>query len=75
VDAYRCRACGTCETVCEVSAVQVVEADGRRMAQVDVLRCTGCGTCAAHCPSSAITAGEPTDRQISDMLQALLAPL
>jgi ferredoxin len=74
VDAYRCRACGTCETVCEVSAVKVVEADGRRMAQVDVLRCTGCGTCAAHCPSSAITAGDPTDRQIANMLQALLAP-
>jgi len=72
VDAYHCRACGTCETMCEVSAVKVVEADGRRMAQVDVLRCTGCGTCAAHCPSSAIAAGEPTDRQIANMLLAFL---
>jgi heterodisulfide reductase subunit A-like polyferredoxin len=73
VDAYRCRACGTCETVCELSAVKVVAADGRRVAQVDVLRCTGCGTCAAHCPSSAITAGDPTDRQIAAMLAALMA--
>jgi heterodisulfide reductase subunit A-like polyferredoxin len=72
VDPSRCRACGTCERVCEPGAIKVTEADGRMVAMVESLLCQGCGTCAARCPSSAIAAGYSTDRQIEAMLEAIL---
>mgnify|MGYP000159067522 CR=1 FL=1 len=73
VDSARCRACGTCQEICEFHAVKVGE-DGRGVlvAQVDEAACLGCGTCAAHCPSGAITAGYSTDGQIEAMLGELL---
>jgi heterodisulfide reductase subunit A-like polyferredoxin len=73
VDAGRCRACGTCQELCEFHAVRVGE-DGRGVlvAQVDMAACQGCGTCVAHCPSGAITAGYSTDRQIEAMLGELV---
>ncbi|HDH09577.1 MAG TPA: 4Fe-4S dicluster domain-containing protein, partial [Chloroflexi bacterium] len=69
VDPSRCRACGTCEEICEFHAIRVRE-DGRGVlvAQVDEAACRGCGTCAAYCPSGAITAGYSTDEQIEAML-------
>ena len=72
VDPARCRACGTCEKVCEHLAIQVGEVDGRPIALVEPLLCQGCGVCAAHCPSGAIAAGYTTDRQIEAMLEAIL---
>jgi NADPH-dependent glutamate synthase beta subunit-like oxidoreductase/Pyruvate/2-oxoacid:ferredoxin oxidoreductase delta subunit len=73
VDAARCRACGTCQEICEFRAVRVRENGwGVLVAQVDKAACLGCGTCAAHCPSGAITAGYSTDRQIEAMLAELV---
>ncbi len=73
VDPARCRACGTCEEICEFHAVRVREnGRGVLVAQVDEAACQGCGTCAAHCPSGAITAGYSTDRQIEVMLAELV---
>ena len=73
VDPTRCRACGTCEEICEFHAIRVREDDrGVLVAQVDEAACLGCGTCAAHCPSGAITAGYSTDRQIEAMLVELV---
>jgi NADPH-dependent glutamate synthase beta subunit-like oxidoreductase/NAD-dependent dihydropyrimidine dehydrogenase PreA subunit len=73
VDPARCRACGTCEELCEFHAVKVREnGRGVLVAQVDEAACLGCGTCAAHCPSGAITAGYSTDRQIEAMLAELV---
>ncbi|HIC93384.1 MAG TPA: 4Fe-4S dicluster domain-containing protein [Anaerolineae bacterium] len=73
VDPSRCRACGTCEEVCEFHAIRLRE-DGRGVlvAQVDEAACRGCGTCAARCPSDAITAGYSTDEQIEAMLNQLI---
>jgi heterodisulfide reductase subunit A len=73
VEAARCRACGTCQEICEFHAVKVRE-DGRGVlvAQVDEVACLGCGTCVAHCPSGAITAGYSMDRQIEAMLAELV---
>jgi heterodisulfide reductase subunit A-like polyferredoxin len=78
VDPQRCRACGTCETICEFHAPRLVadnelEEGERLVARIDPALCRGCGTCAAHCPSSAITAGYSTDKQIEAMLAAMLA--
>ena len=73
VDPTRCRACGTCEEICEFHAVRVREnGRGVLVAQVDEAACQGCGTCAAHCPSGAIKAGYSTDRQIEAMLAELV---
>ena len=73
VDPARCRACGTCQEICEFHAVRVREnGHGILVAQVDEAACLGCGTCAAHCPSGAITAGYSTDRQIEAMLAELV---
>jgi heterodisulfide reductase subunit A-like polyferredoxin len=73
VDPARCRACGTCEEICEFHAVSVRENGSCVLvAQVDEVACLGCGTCAAHCPSGAITAGYSTDRQIEAMLVELV---
>ena len=73
VDPARCRACGTCQEICEFHAVRVREnGRGVLVAQVDEAACLGCGTCAAHCPSGAIIAGYSTDRQIEAMLAELM---
>jgi heterodisulfide reductase subunit A len=73
VDPARCRACGTCQEICEFHAVSVREnGRGVLVAQVDEVACLGCGTCAAHCPSGAITAGYSTDRQIEALLVELV---
>ncbi|UCC62339.1 MAG: FAD-dependent oxidoreductase, partial [Anaerolineae bacterium] len=78
VDPQRCRACGTCVSICEFHAPRLVvdnelEWGGRLVSMIDPALCRGCGTCAAHCPSSAITAGYSTDEQIEAMLAAMLA--
>jgi len=73
VDPARCRACGTCQEICEFHAVWVRKDErGVLVAQVDGVACLGCGACAAHCPSGAITAGYSTDRQIEAMLAELV---
>ncbi len=67
-----CRACGTCERVCEFAAITVCQLGGRLTAQVEPLLCMGGGSCAARCPSGAIVAGYSTDKQIEAMLEVLL---
>jgi len=74
VDPQRCRACGTCVSVCEFHAPRLVVDNGEHLvSRIDPALCRGCGTCAARCPSSAITAGYSTDEQIEAMLAVLLA--
>jgi heterodisulfide reductase subunit A-like polyferredoxin len=85
VDPQRCRACGTCVSICEFHAPRLVKVhseasletfaqhEERLVSRIDPALCRGCGTCAAHCPSSAITAGYSTDEQIEAMLVAMLA--
>jgi NADPH-dependent glutamate synthase beta subunit-like oxidoreductase/NAD-dependent dihydropyrimidine dehydrogenase PreA subunit len=85
VDPQRCRACGTCVSICEFHAPRLVadnavvpleifaQHEERLVSRIDPALCHGCGTCAAHCPSGAITAGYSTDEQIEAMLAAMLA--
>jgi NADPH-dependent glutamate synthase beta subunit-like oxidoreductase/formate hydrogenlyase subunit 6/NADH:ubiquinone oxidoreductase subunit I len=74
VDPARCRACGTCESLCEFGAIAVRQVSPAVWhAVVNPVACAGCGTCAAHCPSGAITAGYSTDTQIEAMLEELLS--
>jgi NADPH-dependent glutamate synthase beta subunit-like oxidoreductase/NAD-dependent dihydropyrimidine dehydrogenase PreA subunit len=85
VDPQRCRACGTCVSLCEFHAPRLVadnavvpleifaQHEERLVSRIDPALCHGCGTCVAHCPSGAITAGYSTDEQIKAMLAAMLA--
>jgi heterodisulfide reductase subunit A len=82
VDPQRCRACGTCVSICEFHAPRLVACNELSIlhspssillvSRIDPALCRGCGTCAAHCPSSAITAGYSTDEQIEAMLATML---
>ncbi|MBN1485890.1 MAG: FAD-dependent oxidoreductase [Chloroflexia bacterium] len=72
VDAALCRACGTCESLCQAEAIRLeVDAQGRLCARVDESRCLACGTCAAHCPTGAVVAGRVSDRQIEATVEAM----
>ncbi|KUK13743.1 MAG: 4Fe-4S binding protein [Synergistetes bacterium] len=51
VDRGKCVGCKTCEKVCPVLAIKVV--DGK--AEVDVDRCRGCAACEQRCPVYAIS--------------------
>lgn len=73
VDPARCRACGTCEQLCEAEAIHLeAAAEGRIWAHVEESRCLACGTCAAHCPTGAVVAGRVSDRQLEATSEALL---
>ncbi|MGE5485679.1 MAG: 4Fe-4S binding protein [Ignavibacteriales bacterium] len=51
VDAGKCTGCTTCQKVCPVLAIRVVD----HKAKVDLDRCRGCAACEQRCPSYALT--------------------
>lgn len=51
VDKSVCVACGNCQQVCPVSAIQIHKGIN---AVVDEEKCVGCGKCAKACPASVI---------------------
>ena len=51
VNESRCKACGTCEKVCQFNALH---APLKEIAHVDVERCAACGLCVSVCPSNAL---------------------
>ncbi len=51
VDTDKCKGCRTCERVCPVLAIKVVD----RKAVVDPERCRGCANCEQRCPDYAVT--------------------
>ena len=46
-----CVACGSCVTVCPLSAISINQGS---FAQVDEDKCVGCGRCSNACPASVI---------------------
>lgn len=50
VDRDKCRGCRTCEKVCPVLAIKIVD----RKAVVDADRCRGCANCEQRCPFDAV---------------------
>jgi len=70
-----CRGCGTCESVCAYSAIEMKphpRYPGRLVAEVNKALCKGCGACAGACLSSAIEQKGYKSNQINVMITALL---
>jgi formate hydrogenlyase subunit 6/NADH:ubiquinone oxidoreductase subunit I len=60
VDGQVCQACGTCETRCQMGAIQTENG----AAAVDLARCIGCGLCVTTCPSGAVRLKEREARKV-----------
>ncbi len=72
VDEEICGGCGACAQVCPFNAIEMVEKDGRRVAEVEEVSCEGCGQCAAACPSGAMQLRYYRDEQLMPQIEALL---
>jgi heterodisulfide reductase subunit A len=69
-----CRGCGTCVSVCEYKAPELIERIyGKKVAYVKEAVCKGCGCCASACPSGAMEQkGFRNDQLLAD-IEAVLA--
>jgi len=67
VDEEICVGCGTCEKICEYSAVEIDPI--RNVAVVNEALCEGCGACAGACPSGAMQHKNFTKKQLFDMVE------
>ncbi len=70
VDPLECTACMTCLKVCPYGAPIV---NGRQKVEIQAAKCMGCGSCAAACPAKAIQLQHQEERQLTAMLDELLA--
>ncbi|MDD5126919.1 MAG: FAD-dependent oxidoreductase [Dehalococcoidales bacterium] len=69
----KCRACGTCITVCPFEAIVLKEnRNGSSVSKIDESLCRGCGICVARCPSGALQQLEFSDTMINASLAAIL---
>ncbi len=70
-----CRGCGTCESACAYSAIEMKphpRDPTRLIAEVNKALCKGCGSCAAACLNSAIEQKGYKSKQINAMITSLL---
>jgi NAD-dependent dihydropyrimidine dehydrogenase PreA subunit len=60
VDTEKCQGCGDCVENCAVGALELVEEDGKKVAQftADTDECIGCLSCESSCPEGAVTVTE-----------------
>jgi len=72
VDADACTWCGKCLEACPYEAIEQVEAEGKRVAEVVKTACKGCGGCVPVCPVDAIDLLGYSDAQIKAMIDGLL---
>jgi len=70
VDDDLCSGCRICEAVCEYSAIEMQEKEGKLTSKVLEALCKGCGTCGASCPTGAITMRHFTDKQLVAQVKA-----
>ena len=70
VDEDLCSGCRICEAVCEYSAIEMQEKEGKLTSKVLEALCKGCGTCGASCPTGAITMRHFTDNQLIAQVRA-----
>ncbi len=67
-----CSGCRICEAVCEYSAIEMKEKDGKLVSSVLEALCKGCGVCGSTCPTGAISMLHFTDEEILAQVRAAL---
>jgi len=72
VDEDLCSGCRICESVCEYSALEMREKEGKLRAHVLEALCKGCGVCGSSCPTGSISMLHFTDDQILAQVRAAL---
>jgi heterodisulfide reductase subunit A-like polyferredoxin len=70
VDPTACVACATCVNLCPYGAPMI---NDLKKAEIQGAKCMGCGSCAAVCPAHTITLQHQEGRQMTAMLDELLA--
>ena len=74
IDQAKCGGCRTCEGLCPYHAIEMIDLEGRLVAQVNEVLCKGCGACAAACPAGAAEQHGFTVEQICAEILGMLAP-
>ena len=72
VNEERCRGCGRCAEACVFKAIEIVEKNGRKIAQVDELLCEGCGVCSATCCNKSIDITNYKSSQMIPSIRSLI---
>jgi len=72
VDEDLCSGCRICESVCEYSAIEMREKEGKLRAHVLEALCKGCGVCGSSCPTGSVSMLHFTDDQILAQIEAAL---
>jgi len=70
IDEEVCAGCRLCESACEYGALVLDER--RRVMTVNEALCRGCGACSAICPSGANQVKNATEKQVFEMITALV---
>jgi heterodisulfide reductase subunit A len=72
VDEKSCEWCGKCEEACPYSAFDKIEKDGKFIVSVNSSVCKGCGMCLPVCPSNSLDLIGLTDKDMENMINALI---
>ena len=72
VNQVSCSWCGKCEDACPYNAFTKIEVDGKLIASVNESICKGCGMCLPVCPEDAINLIGYTDKEMENMIDALI---
>jgi len=73
VDEKTCEWCGKCDEACPYSAFEKIEKDGKIIAEVNASLCKGCGMCLPVCPSNSIELIGLADKDVEQMIDALVS--
>lgn len=70
IDEELCSACKVCVSICPYDALEYDKE--KKKVKVNEALCEGCGACVASCPSGAIQQKNLTDKQIYEMVKAIV---
>ena len=70
VDSDRCTWCNACFDACPYDAIEMVERDGRQVAEIVASQCKGEGACVPVCPMDAVDVEGYTNEQVCSMIDA-----
>lgn len=72
VNQETCTWCGKCEKACPYNAFSKIEVNKKMIASVNESICKGCGMCLPVCPEDAINLIGYSDKEVENMIDALI---